>query len=174
MKKLLLGLTIGLLLISCSSSNDSSSSSGVYKWQFKLDGVMYQWEGTLQNPGNGGGSYSLVNNKGMLTLTNISPLMSISVQFPNGSAGNFNFNSSSPTSEGFTLIKQNQNLTSDSFMSAFGGTMNVTISSLSTSTIAANPTNPGKVIGTFSGTVKSLGGQTKTITEGSFEAMRAN
>ena len=45
MKKLLLGLTIGLLLISCSSSNDSSSSSGVYKWRFKLDGVLYEWEG---------------------------------------------------------------------------------------------------------------------------------
>ena len=52
MKKIILLLTLGLFFLSCSSdSSDSSgsggspSSSGTYKWSFKLDGVLYQWSG---------------------------------------------------------------------------------------------------------------------------------
>lgn len=173
MKKIILGLIIGLLLISCSSSSsDSSSSSGVYKWSFKLDGVLYQWQGTIQNPGSGGGQYTALNNKGMLTLVNNNN-MSVGVQFPNVSTGTFTFNSSSPSTQGFNLIIQNSNLTSDSYLSSLGGSMNVTVTSLSSNTLVTNPTNPGKVIGTFSGTIKKGGSQaTYSITEGVFEVWR--
>jgi hypothetical protein len=58
-------------------------------------------------------------------------------------------------------------------MSAFGGTMNVSITSMSSNTLATNPTNPGKVIGTFSGTIKKGGSQALyTISEGSFDVIR--
>jgi hypothetical protein len=155
------------------NANNTTSSSGIYKWSFKLDGVLYQWEGTLQNLGNGGGTFNALNNKGILSLTRNSPLLAINIQFPSLSTGNFTFNSSSPATEGFTFIKQNQNLTSETFTSAFGGTMNVNISSLSPITLAANPTNPGKVVGAFSGTIKK-GGSTilYTISEGIFEVPR--
>ena len=155
------------------NANNTTSSSGIYKWSFKLDGVLYQWEGTLQNLGNGGGTFNALNNKGILSLTRNSPLLAINIQFPSLSTGNFTFNSSSPATEGFTFIKQNQNLTSETFTPAFGGTMNVNISSLSPITLAANPTNPGKVVGAFSGTIKK-GGSTilYTISEGIFEVPR--
>ena len=173
MKKIILLLTVRLLLISCSSSSNDSSSSGVYKWSFKLDGVLYQWQGTLQNTEGGVGNYNVINNKGMLSLTNDSPQITIGVQFPSSSTGNFIFNSSSPSSQGFNLLIQNQNLTFNTYDSSFGGTMNVNVASISTNTISTNPTNPGKVIGTFSGTIKKGGSQTLyTITEGSFEAAR--
>ncbi len=39
------------MLQSCTSenneNNDSSSSPSVYKWSFKLDGVLYEWSGGL-------------------------------------------------------------------------------------------------------------------------------
>ena len=143
MKKIILALTIGLLLISCSSSDDSGSSSGTYKWSFKLDGVLYQWQGTLQNPNNGGGQYTAINNKGILTLVTNNNL-SVGIQFPNISSGTFTFNSSNPLTEGFNLIIQNSNLTSDTYDTSLGGTMNVNITSLSSNTLSTNPTNPGK------------------------------
>lgn len=175
-------IAISFILNSCSNepidpaidpTDNSGGSSGIYNWSFKLDGVLYEWEGTLQDPGTGGGNYTVINNKGMLVLTNTSPTLSISIQFPNASTGDFIFNSSNPSTEGFTFIKQNQNFVSDTYMSSFGGTMNVSITSISTNTLAANPTNPGKVIGTFSGTIKKGGSQTLyAISEGSFEVIR--
>lgn len=172
MKKIILILTIGLLLISCSSDSNNTSSSGSFKWSFKLNGILYQWQGTLQNPGNGGGSYTSINNKGMLTLDSNNNL-SVGVQFPSNSSGTYTFNSSSPLTEGFNLIIQNSDLTSDTYDTSIGGTMSVTITSLTSNTIANNPTNPGKVIGTFSGTIKKGGSQSiYTISEGVFEVWR--
>jgi hypothetical protein len=181
----LLLIAISFILNSCSNepidpaidpSANNGSSSGIYKWSFKLDGVLYEWEGTLQDGATGGGNYNVINNKGMLNLSlldNSSPVLAIIIQFPNASTGNFTFNASSPTSEGFTYLKYNPNFAADTYMSSFGGTMNVSITSISTNTLATNPTNPGKVIGTFSGTIKKGGSQALyTITEGSFEAMR--
>jgi hypothetical protein len=100
--------------------------------------------------------------------------MSVSIFFPTASTGNFTFNSSSPGSLGMSIIITNpDNFTSDSYLTALGGSMNVNISSLSSTTILTNPTNPGKVIGTFSGTIQKGGGQLATITDGLFEVYRA-
>ena len=178
-------ITISFVLNSCSNepidpaidpSANNGSSSGIYKWSFKLDGVLYEWSGNLQDGGTGGGNYTVINNKGMLNLSlldNSSPVLAIIIQFPNASTGNFTFNASSPASEGFTYLKYNPNFAADTYMSSFGGTMNVSITSISTNTLATNPTNPGKVIGTFSGTIKKGGSQTLyAISEGSFEVIR--
>ena len=171
MKKIISLLTMGLLLISCSSSSSNPATSGVYNWSFKLDGVPYQWQGTFQNPGNGGGTYTAINNKGMLTLSsNID--VSVGVQFPSVSTGDFTFNSSSPQSTSMTIIIKDPGITSSTYMTGLGGTMNVNISSLSSITQATNPTNPGTVIGTFSGTIRKGGGQIATVTDGSFEVAR--
>ena len=52
MKKIILVLTISLLFLSCSSNSNSSTSSGLYKWRCKIDGVLYEWEGNhLTNQG---------------------------------------------------------------------------------------------------------------------------
>ena len=161
MKKIILGLTIGLLLISCSS--DSSSASNVFKWKFKIDGVLYQWSGNqLTNPEVGGCSLS----NSLLAMQDSSGTVSAGGQFPSISNGTF------------TMMEPNNVFTVSidnvPYVTIDGATISITVTSLSPNTLASNPTNPGKVIGTFSGTVKSLSGQTKTITEGSFEAMRVN
>ena len=181
MKKIILVLSIALLLVSCSSdSNNSSSSStsGVYKWGFKLDGVVYQWEGN-QPAGGGtaaGGQATYSTNSLVLNKTNSSGLLNISVGiiFPTTSTGNFVFNSSSSSQTQFNLTVINDNQESYEYYGIDDGvTMNVNISSLSNVTFLTNPTNPGKVIGTFFGTVKSADGTSiATITEGYFEAAR--
>jgi hypothetical protein len=174
MKKIILALTIGLLLISCSSSDDSGSSSGTYKWSFKLDGVLYQWSGNHLTGGGAieaGGQATYSGGAIALQKTNSSgtPIISVTMNFPTTSTGSFVFNSSN-TSQAFTLLN-NQLIYSTI---PVGGAMNVNISSLSNVTFVSNPTNPGKVIGTFSGTLESLDGtSTATITEGTFEAVRA-
>ena len=177
MKKIILVLTIGLLFLSCSRpSNDSSPSSGVYKWSFKLDGVLYQWQGTLQNPGDGSGQYGTANNTGVLSLIANNNL-TLSIYFPNVSTGTFTFNSSSSGIDGFLLAFQDfaNPIPITTYDTSNGGTMNVTITSLSSNSITTNLTNPGKVIGTFSGTIKKNGSQTiSTISEGVFEVWRAN
>ena len=170
MRKIILGLTIGLLLISCSSdSNNSSSSSGVYKWQFKLDGVLYQWSGNqLTGDSSGASTYAGRNFTGA---SNGNPMVSLVIAFPSVSTGNFTFNSSTTS---YVQIGIVSNLTTSSnYITTSGGTINVNISTLSPNTFTTNPNNPGKVIGTFSGTIKQIGGSTHTITEGSFEAIRA-
>ena len=182
MKKIILVLSIVLLLASCSSDSNnspspSSSNSGVYKWSFKLDGVLYQWQGTLQNPGDGGGFYGSTNNLGQLGLTADLGSLTLSINFPNVSTGTFSFNSSSPGITGVLLIFQDLTnpIPITSYDTSNGGTMNVNVTSISSNTIATNPTNPGKVIGTFSGTIKKSGSQTiSTISEGVFEVWRAN
>ncbi len=163
---------MGLLLISCSKSSSdeaAASTSGVYKWQFKLNGVLYKREGTLLNPV---GSYNSVNNEGFLALVDNSQMISLIIHFPNVAKGTFTFNSSSSSTEGFTLIIPGGVLF-DTYDTFWGGSMNVNITSLSSTTQVTNPLNPGKVIGTFSGTIKRADSQTTySITEGVFEVLR--
>lgn len=179
MKKIILGL-IGCLLISCSSSsNDSSSSSGIYKWRFKLDGVLYEWQGNHLAP-NGGGPFGAggqatysVNSLALQKANANGTLpVNVTISFPSTSTGSFAFNSSSSQNINVVFMNDNQQLTGQ-YSTIYGGNMTVNITSLSNSTFVSNPTNPGKVIGTFSGTINSVSGTSVTITEGSFEAVRA-
>ena len=168
-------------LISCSNDDDTSSSDdGLYRWSFKLDGQLYAWEGTLGDPNNAGAS---TYSAGLLSLASIagSPSISVTCMFPTINTGNFTFDS---TTGNFQIGIVESNLTSSTTYStsAYGGQINVNISSLSNNTVVDNPTNPGKVIGTFEGVIEGLfvpvgspGGETTgIITEGVFEAVRAN
>jgi hypothetical protein len=175
--KIIFIFTIGFFLISCSSDSNSSSSSGLYKWSFKLDGVLYQWQGNqLTNP-NSGGSAAYGANASGLTLNknsnNLQNSVTVNVIFPTATTGNFVFNSNSPGLENFVIVLLENNQIIGQYSSALGGSMNVNVSSLSPNTIVSNPNNPGKVIGTFSGTIKSVSGNTVSISDGTFEAVRA-
>ena len=153
-------------------------NSAIYKWRFKLDGVLYEWEGNhILNPNSGGQSTYSINSIALQkTNSNNFPILTVGMVFPTTSTGNFVFNSAnSSSSNSFFISFTNSNSTIDNLYSTTsGGTMNVNISSLSNVTLYSNPSNPGKVIGTFSGTIKSAigGSNTATITDGSFEAIR--
>lgn len=182
MKKIILGVLLSLLSISCSksSSDESASNSGVYKWQCKIDGVQYQYSTTTL------GAISIYTN-GILSLNSgskpdgtVDEMMVI--KLPSVSSGNFIINTSGIPNTStapyvsyihftpiYTQMVYNQ------YNTMYGGTMNVNISSLSSNTAQTSPNNLGKVIGTFSGTLRnSPGNKTITITEGSFEALRIN
>ena len=168
-------------LISCSNDDDTSSSDdGLYRWSFKLDGQLYAWEGTLGDLNNVGASnYSA----GLLSLASNAGSQSFAVtcMFPTINTGNFTFDST----DDFRILFAESNLLSSTTYStsAYGGQINVNISSLSNNTVVDNPTNPGKVIGTFEGVIEGLfvpvgngapSDVTGVITEGVFEAIRTN
>ena len=164
MKKIILLLTIGLLFLSCSSPfNDLSSSSSVYKWSFKLDGVLYQWSGGLYDQA-GQNYYRKGQAKLLLTKDNLS----VHILFPNSSTGNFTIDNSIGQSSNMMIIFQYTNMDFDIYeiSGSIENTMNVNVSSISTDT---NPLNPGKTTGTFSGTIQNPNGQLSTITNGVFE-----
>jgi hypothetical protein len=167
MKKIILGITMGLLLISCSSSsNDSSSPAGVFSWSFKLDGVQYQWSGSLTDPNSAG----LAQYSGGNILLTKNLVATVGITLSSVSTGNFTCNSTSSSSINIGIVEGIQDLDT----SRSGSNMNVNISSLSSDTFSTNPLNPGKVIGTFSGTIKDIAGDSHTVTDGSFEAIRFN
>jgi hypothetical protein len=186
MKKIILVLTIGLLFISCSSDSNNSTSLGLYKWRCKINGVLYEWEG---NHLTGGGPYAVggqsTYSMGSLALqklnsgtTNGSGI-TVSAQFPNNTTGNFVCNSSQPFSIIITDGNPQNPQGTISYSTQFGGTMNVNITSISNDSFVTNPQNPGKVIGTFSGTIGKYVSTsppqitTSVVTEGSFEAVKA-
>ncbi|WP_396142579.1 hypothetical protein [Flavobacterium sp.] len=177
-------IAISFVLNSCSNepidpaidpSANNSSSSGIYKWSFKLDGVLYEWSGNhITNPNSDGQStYSGSAIALQQINSNRTPIITVAMNFPSVSTGDFVFSSSASQGFSITFLTDTQQMQS-MYSVAAGGTMNVNISSLSANTLYANPTNPGKVIGTFSGTIKKLvgGNSTATITEGTFEAIR--
>jgi len=163
MKKIILLLTISFLFLSCSIDTNSSISSGLYKWSFKLDGVLYQWSGSLNDASSNGMSQYFSGNV-LLTKT---MEVTVNINLPSISTGNFTCNSSSNSSFNIGIVEGVED-----YGTSHGGTMNVNISSLSSNTFSSNPMNPGKVIGTFSGTIKTIGNSLHTVTEGSFEAVR--
>jgi hypothetical protein len=183
MKKIILVLTIGLLFLSCSSDSDSSTSSGLYKWRCKIDGVLYEWEGNhLTNQGAvlgaGGQSTYAVGTLALQKINSASAGITVSAQLPDNTTGNFVFDSN----QSFNIIITSGNPQNPQgniqYSTQFGGTMNVNITSIANNSFATNPQNPGKVIGTFSGTISKFDITTgqftnSLVTDGSFEAVRA-
>ncbi len=162
-------------------SDDESAdiTTAVYKWSFKLDGVLYEWQGNhILNSNSGGQStYSIKSIALQKTNSSNLPIITVGITFPSASTGDFIFNSlNSNAANAFqiTIINNNGSTIDKMYSTTSGGTMNVNISSLSNVTLYSNPLYPGKVIGTFSGTIKPIIGSTNiaTITEGSFEAIR--
>jgi hypothetical protein len=97
----------------------------------------------------------------------------------NNTTGNFVFNASQPMNIGITDGNPQNIQGTILYSSLYAGTINMNIASISNDTFVTNPLNPGKVIGTFSGTIGKISnvstGQitTSVVTNGSFEAIRA-
>jgi hypothetical protein len=175
MKKLILLMILGLIFSSCSSTEEESSASGLYKWSFKLDGVLYEWQGNyLTNTNGGTASYSdnllfLQYSKPTINNGEVN-LVRLLTAFSTVSTGNFIFNSSTNP---FVININRTNQQDEEYSTSNGGTINVNVSALSNDTKLTNSESPCKVIGTFSGTIKKTGSQTiYNITDGNFEAVR--
>jgi hypothetical protein len=182
------------LVISCENEpidpalqvNNSSSNNvnaAIYKWKCKIDGVLYEWEGNhLTNPGGplgaGGQATYAAGTLALQKVNSASAGISITAQMPNNTTGNFVFNSSQPFNIGITNGNPQNPQGNFLYSTQIAGTMNMNISSISNNSFVNNPQNPGKVIGTFSGTIGTASlstGQitTSVVTDGSFEALRA-
>ena len=126
MKKLLYIFTT-VLIVACSNEPVFSSDDGLYRWSFKLDGQLYEWEGTLSNdPNNLGAS---LYGDGLLTLVSQSSSgsegISVTCMFPTINTGNFTFDST----DNFQISFNDTNLLSSTIYSTilYGGQINVNI-----------------------------------------------
>jgi len=166
------------------AANSQTSSTEIYKWKCEIDGVLYEWEGNpFTNPGGaigaGGQATYVLGSLALQKINSSSAGISITAQMQNNTTGNFVFNASQPIN--ITITDGNpQNIQGTTlYSSLYAGTINMNIASISNDTFVANPLNPGKVIGTFSGTIGKISnvstGQitTSVVTNGSFEAIRA-
>jgi hypothetical protein len=164
MKKIVFLLSIVLLFTSCSNISDSPSSSSVYKWQFKLDGVLYKWESEDDIIEDAFNNYKSGNRQLKLQKDNLS----VSITFPNSSTGNFIIDDSTWQSSSMYIFFRYTNLDIDIYRTDGGtdNTMSVNVSHLS---INSDLLNPGKAIGTFSGTIQNPDGNLSIITDGKFE-----
>ncbi len=164
MKKIILGLTIGLLLISCSSSDDNSSnSSGNFMWRCKINGVLYEWSGNEEENFSQGASIDFTNS---LILKNNDLMISPTNFLQNNSPGNYTFSQSSGKYCVATFFGESY--------SSYGGSMNFIVTSVTPYTSQTYDVISRKLTGTFSGTLKNVDpitGGTLLITEGSFVAM---
>jgi hypothetical protein len=79
---------------SSSSSESNDITTSIYKWSFKLDGVLYEWQGNHILNSNSGGQSTYSINSIALQETNSSnlPVITVSMIFPSTSTGNFIFN----------------------------------------------------------------------------------
>jgi hypothetical protein len=163
MKKIILVLTIGLLLISCSSSDgNSSNSSGNFMWRCKINGVLYEWSGNEEENFSQGASIDFTNS---LILKNNDLMISPTNFLQNNSPGNYTFSQSSGKYCVATFFGESY--------SSYGGSMNFIITSVTPYTSQTYDVISRKLTGTFSGTLKNVDpitGGTLLITEGSFVA----
>lgn len=165
MKRIIISLTLGFLLISCSSSDSNSSSAEMFMWSCKINGVLYEWSGNTEENFSQGAALVLFNSNSLRLMNNdfmISPS-----NFPSITPGNYTFSQSS----GLSCIAT---LGGETYATGawYGGAMNFKITSITPYTYQNYDFITKKVTGTFSGTVKSYpNGETLTITEGSFVAM---
>ena len=169
MKKIILGIFVGLLFISCSSDSSNNSSNGTIKWRFKANGVQYEWSGNYPYSATSGqSSYIGEDLGGVPTITLSSPTISgnreimLIFTFPNESTGTFNLDDSVPGNSVSLVINNALYSTVPNL-----GEITLNISQMATS-------SGGITKGTFSGTMVSVNQQMlpMEITEGSFEAIR--
>ncbi len=162
MKKILM-LFFSILLLSCSNIPDSSSSSRVNKWEFRLDGVLYKGSESLFFDGYN----SYKTSRGVLCLGK--SRLTVLIAFPKSSTGNFIINGSSGINNFEIIFDHTTSVFSpdvDTYECTANHTMNVNVSTLS---VNSDVRNPGIAIGTFSGTIKNPDGNSSIVTDGKFE-----
>lgn len=169
---------ISILLISCrTDESTNNSSSTLYRWSFKINGVKYEWSGHVGD-GTGGamylkdnvnysdgdpnGSVSLLN-EGALQTSNSNNLL-FSFQLPKVAQGTFVLNNNNyPNNFAVLITRFGGPTNSKTYLVDNTHIMTITITELSESTAK----------GTFSGTLRNMNdGSTISITEGTFVAGR--
>lgn len=163
MKKIIYFL-LASLLIGCSNDNNDASSMTT-KWKFKMDGVLYEWNGDSSNPMSFGSSmFSQQNSETSIELISANdPLISFHFDVPTLNTGSYvldNFDAYITDYSG-TIVSYYSN-------NNYKITLNITKIN--------NDVTPNRIVGTFSGklTRENSSGATivKNITEGYFEAIK--
>jgi hypothetical protein len=176
MKKLFLFTCAILMIFSCTSIEDNNSgvpSKVAIKWRFKVNGVLYQWEGFSTYSSTSGQSSYLVAPSFSPVISFASPVNSsntrevmFSITIPTERAGTFIMNDLVPGSNGMLLFINNNTYSTDQTLGQCE--MKLNISQIATSA--------GRITkGTFSGSmrgIQSFSNNLVQITEGSFESVR--
>ncbi len=153
-------------------TDNNGGSSGMLRWSCKVDGVLHEWSGAfgattgLSNFAMDDQNATDGNPNGQLMLSNNDVIFSFIL--PTVNTGNFNLNGSSENNGSVLTLSA-----TTSYGTVDGHTITMNISELSNNTVI-NGDLSGRVKGTFSGSMRQVGSlQTITITEGTFEAIRA-
>ena len=175
MKKLISFLCMILMIFSCSSLEDNISdlpSKVAIKWRFKVNGVLYQWEG-FHPYSNTSGQSSHLTGIGLSQVIMLnSPVngsntreVMLTITIPTERTGTFNINDLVPGSNGVVLIINNNKVYStDQQLGQCELKLNISQIATSVGSITK---------GTFSGSMRDLQSfNLVQITEGSFESVR--
>ncbi len=179
-------MVISFALNSCSNepidptidpTDTGGGSSGTLRWRCKVDGVAYEWSGTISST-NGISNYAKDeqnatdgNPNGVIALsktnsTNQNELI-LNLTVPDIRTGAFTLNGTSENNAAVLTLSS-----SLSYGTVDGQSISVNITELSNNTAVTGDLS-GRVRGTFSGSMRQVGSlQTISITEGSFVAIR--
>jgi hypothetical protein len=179
-------MVISFALNSCSNepidptidpADTGGGSSGTLRWSCKVDGVPYEWSGTISST-NGISNYAKDeqnatdgNPNGVVALsktnsTNQNELI-LNFTLPDIRTGAFTLNGTSVNNAAVLTLSS-----ALSYGTVDGQSMSVNITELSNNTAVTGDLS-GRVRGTFSGSMRQVGSlQTISITEGSFVAIR--
>ncbi len=179
-------MVISFALNSCSNepvdptidpTDNGGGSSGTLRWSCKVDGVAYEWSGTISST-NGISNYAKDeqnatdgNPNGVIALsktnsTNQNELI-LNLTVPDIRTGAFTLNGTSVNNAAVLTLSS-----SLSYGTVDGQSISVNITELSNNTAVTGDLS-GRVRGTFSGSMRQVGSlQTISITEGSFVAIR--
>jgi len=158
MRQLFLLISFCLIITSCSIPSIPSFPSSDYSWQFKLDGVLYKSECGASQLDDAFTNYK--SNNSVLNLQKGN--LSVSIGLPSNSTGSFVISNTTYQSSRMMIFIQYTSINTDIYRTngSIANAINVNVNSLSV---------PGKIKGTFSGTIQNPNGQLSTVSEGRFE-----
>jgi hypothetical protein len=189
LKKLSLLLFLSTIIISCKPDEEIvnppvTSVTPIMTFNCYLDGVNYTYsgnypQGTSSSAMSAGslqaGIFNLVLNQPIAE--DFSPFaVTIQLALSAPQTGTFVFNSLSPNTNSFTVIKNiNANSLSDPnnivASSISGSEVTLNITEFGTTSYTTNPGNPGRIKGNFSGVIEEANGTEHTIS-GTFDSIR--
>ena len=166
---ILFSITSLLFLSGCNQNNPQPNNAVTIKWNATIDGQNYSWEDSYPSS-TGSSQYNSTNKTISLSKTSGG---NVAISFGKSTmtqTGTYTFSQSNFSSSSLASISIN-NVT---WGNAYGGSLNLTISSFSSQTVTSNTATSANITkGSFSGTIgKSIGGTSSV--SGSFEAVRLN
>jgi hypothetical protein len=164
-------------------TDNNGGSSGMLRWSCKVDGVLHEWSGAFgattglsnfamddQNATDGNPNGLISLNKNINVDGNE---FILSMVIPEVRTGTFILDYSNTNKAAVLTIRNINNPIGIGYASNQGTFITVNINELSNNTAITGDLT-ARVKGTFSGTMSTLSGNgTITITEGTFEAIRA-